>query len=186
MERTTARGPGGVRVSGPGAPDGIVGGVNTLIVLRHAKAAHVPGLADRERPLTDRGRQDAERAGETLKRMGLSPDLVLCSPATRTTQTAELALAGLGSTPPVHFDGEIYEAYPDELLELVGRTDGEVSTLLLVGHNPGVHELVMSLALARDDEGFPPGAFAVMETGPWAGLGPGDGRMIGRWNPKDT
>ncbi|GAA3792014.1 histidine phosphatase family protein [Sphaerisporangium flaviroseum] len=157
--------------------------MNTLILLRHAKAAHVPGLADRERPLTDRGEQDAGRAGQALKRMGLSPDLVLCSPSMRTRQTAELALAALAPQAPVHLDSEIYEAYPDELLELIGRTDDEVSTLLLVGHNPGVHELVMNLSLTSD-EAFPPGAFAVLETGAWADLGPGDGRLVSRWNPK--
>ncbi|MFC4589075.1 SixA phosphatase family protein [Sphaerisporangium corydalis] len=159
--------------------------MNTLIVLRHAKAAHTPGLADRERPLTDRGERDAGRAGETLKQMGLCPDLVLCSPSLRTRRTAELALAGLAADAPLQLESEIYEAYPDELLELVGRTDDEVATVLLVGHNPGVHELIMSLTLSRDEDGFPPGAFAVLETGPWAGLGPGDARMLSRWNPKD-
>ncbi|MEU9887275.1 histidine phosphatase family protein [Sphaerisporangium sp. NPDC051017] len=158
--------------------------MNTLIVLRHAKAAHVPGLADRERPLTHRGERDAARAGQTLKAMGLSPDLVLCSPSLRTRQTAELALADLAPAAPLHLESEIYEAYPDELLELIGRTDDDVSTLLLVGHNPGVHELVVNLSLSRDDEGFPPGAFAVLETGGWAGLGPGDARVISRWTPK--
>jgi phosphohistidine phosphatase len=158
--------------------------VNTLILLRHAKAAHVPGLADKERPLTHRGEKDAGRAGATLKRMGLSPGLVLCSPSTRTRQTAELALAALAPDAPVHLENEIYEAYPDELLELICRTDDKVSTLLLVGHNPGVHELIMNLTLSHDD-GFPPGAFAVLETGTWADLGPGDGRLVSRWNPKD-
>ncbi|WP_214409997.1 SixA phosphatase family protein [Sphaerisporangium fuscum] len=159
--------------------------MNTLIVLRHAKAANVPGLADRERPLTDRGERDAGRAGETLKEMGLTPDLVLCSPSVRTRQTAEFVLAGLGADSPVHVESEIYEAYADELLELVGRTDDEVGTLLLVGHNPGVHELVMNLTLTRDDDGFPPGAFAVLETGAWGELGPGDARLLSRWTPKD-
>ncbi|MFB9251401.1 histidine phosphatase family protein [Sphaerisporangium melleum] len=159
--------------------------MNTLIVLRHAKAADLPGLADRERPLTDRGERDAERAGERLKQLGLAPELVLCSPSVRTRRTAELALAGLGSDAPIHFESEIYEAYPDELLELIGRTDGGISTLLLVGHNPGVHELVLNLTLSREDEGYPPGAFSVLETSPWAELGPGDGRLVGRWTPKD-
>ncbi|GII86818.1 phosphohistidine phosphatase [Sphaerisporangium siamense] len=159
--------------------------MNTLIVLRHAKAAQVPGLADRERPLTGRGERDAGRAGRALRSLGLSPDLVLCSPSLRTRQTAELALADLAPSAPLHLESEIYEAYPDELLELVGRTDEDVSTLLLVGHNPGVHELVMNLSLSHDDEGFPPGAFAVLETDGWAGLGPGDGRVVHRWKPRD-
>ncbi|GAA1271738.1 histidine phosphatase family protein [Sphaerisporangium rubeum] len=160
--------------------------MNTLIVLRHAKAAHVPGLADRQRPLTDRGEGDAGRAGDTLKSLGFSPDLVLCSPSERTRRTAELALAELSPDAPVHIETDIYEAYPDELVELIRRTGDEVSTLLLVGHNPGVHELVVSLTLARDLDKFPPGAFAVIETTEaWPDLGPGDGRLTHRWNPKD-
>ncbi|MDH2426736.1 histidine phosphatase family protein [Sphaerisporangium sp. TRM90804] len=159
--------------------------MKTLIALRHAKAANVPGLADRERPLTDRGERDAGRAGETLKRLGLSPGLVLCSPSARTRRTTELALAVLAPDALVRVEHDIYEAYPDELLELVGRVDEEVSTLLLVGHNPGVHEMVAGLTLTSVEEPFPPGSFAVIRTESWAGLGPGDGRLLSRWNPKD-
>ncbi|MEO3811322.1 histidine phosphatase family protein [Sphaerisporangium sp. B11E5] len=160
--------------------------MNTLIVLRHAKAAHVPGLADRQRPLTDRGERDAGRAGEALKALGLSPDLVLCSPSERTRRTAELTLATLAPDAPVQIETDIYEAYPDELVELIRRTGDEVSTLLLVGHNPGALELVVNLTLARDLDKFPPGAYAVIETTEaWTDLGPGDGRLAHRWNPKD-
>lgn len=152
----------------------------TLVVLRHAKAAHIPGLADRERPLTERGRRDAHRMGETLAGLGLRPDLVLCSPSTRTRQTAELALPGAD----VVFEPDIYQAYPDELLTLIRRSDPGVRTLVLVGHNPGVHELVQGLTDAEDDPGFPPGAFAVIEAGgEWAELD--GGRGVVRWSPKD-
>ncbi|GII81234.1 phosphohistidine phosphatase [Sphaerisporangium rufum] len=157
--------------------------VKTLIVLRHAKAAEVPGLADRERPLTGRGERDAGRAGEALRGFGLVPDLVLCSPAARTRRTAELALAVLAGQPPVWTEGEIYQAYADELLDLIGRTGDEVGTLLLVGHNPGVQELVGNLTMTRDGDGFPPGAFAVLRTPGWAALGPGEGRLVTRWAP---
>ncbi|WP_230878440.1 histidine phosphatase family protein [Planomonospora sp. ID67723] len=152
----------------------------TLIVLRHAKAAHTPGLADAERPLTERGENDARRVGETFAALGLRPDLVLCSPAVRTRRTAELALPG----EPVEFERDIYEAYADELLTLLRRTDPEVRTLLLVGHNPAVHELVLELTTRAGDSGFPPGAFAVIETGDeWAELE--SGRAVTRWSPKD-
>jgi phosphohistidine phosphatase len=154
--------------------------MRTLIVLRHAKAAHIPGLADRERPLTERGRRDAHRVGETLAGMDLRPDLVLCSPATRTRQTAELALPGADIT----FEPAIYEAYPDELLTLLRGCGPEVRTLILVGHNPGVHELVQGLTARDGDPGFPPGAFAVIETGdPWSELDTGHGVL--RWSPKE-
>jgi phosphohistidine phosphatase len=161
--------------------------MNTLIVLRHAKAVHVPGMADRERPLTGRGERDAHRAGVVLGDLGLAPDLVLCSPSTRTRQTAELALAEFAAGAPVHHERDIYLAHPDELLGLVQRTDADVRTLLLVGHNPGAHELVLSLTGAGedDDPGFPPGAFAVIETeAGWADLWPGEGRAVSRWSPK--
>jgi phosphohistidine phosphatase len=160
--------------------------VPTLIVLRHAKAVHVAGLADRERPLTARGRRDARRAGEVLGELGFAPDLVLCSPSVRTRQTAELALPEFAPEAPLEFESDIYEAYPDELAELLRRTDPDAGTLLLVGHNPGLQELVLGLTAGDGDAHFRPGAFAVVELAvPWAELGPGDGRLVHRWSPKD-
>lgn len=150
----------------------------TLVVLRHAEAATVPGLADRERPLTARGERDARGAGEALAGLGLRPEVVLCSPALRTRRTAELALPDAD----VRFEAGIYEAYPDELLELLRRSDPEVRTLVLVGHNPGVHELVLGLTGTDGGDGFPPGAFTVLETeDEWIGLGAGRG--VARWAP---
>ncbi|MFF5209982.1 SixA phosphatase family protein [Streptosporangium sp. NPDC000396] len=152
----------------------------TLIVLRHAKAAHILGVADRERPLTERGEHDARRVGKQLTSMSLQPDLVLCSPSKRTKQTAKLALPGAD----IVFEPDIYEAYFDELLDLIRRSDPEVRTLMLVGHNPGVHELVLALTTRDDDPGFPPGAFAVIETeDEWAELDAG--RSVVRWSPKE-
>ncbi|GLW08934.1 phosphohistidine phosphatase [Microtetraspora sp. NBRC 13810] len=155
----------------------------TLIVLRHAKAGEAPGRPDRERPLTERGERDAKLAGVTLRDLGLSPTRVFCSPAVRTRRTAELALAELAPGAPVSFERGIYEAYADELLDLVRAAEPETPTLMLVGHNPGVHELVMGLTGRERDPGFPPGAFAVIESAdPWAELTAG--RASIRWAPK--
>ncbi|MEU6719425.1 histidine phosphatase family protein [Nonomuraea sp. NPDC046802] len=155
--------------------------MRTLIVLRHAKAAHVPGLADRERPLTGRGERDAKRAGDEIRAAGLSPDTILCSPALRTKRTAEIAFPEA----EISYERDIYEAYPDELLELVRRADPEMSTVVLCGHNPGVHEL--ALGLAGGDYVFRPGAFAVIQVdSSWEELGPGEGRLINRWDPKEA
>ncbi|WP_245765623.1 SixA phosphatase family protein [Nonomuraea jiangxiensis] len=155
--------------------------MRTLIVLRHAKAAQVPGLADRERPLTGRGERDAERAGEEIRAAGLAPDLVLCSPALRTRRTAEIAFPAT----EISYEGDIYQAYPDELLELVRRSDPELGTVVLCGHNPGVHEL--ALGLTGGDYTFRPGTFAVIgvESG-WEELSPGEGRLVTRWDPKES
>lgn len=151
----------------------------TLVLLRHAKAVHTPGLTDRERPLTGAGERDARMVGEAIADLGLLPGPVLCSPSVRTRQTAELALPGAD----LRFEPAIYEAYPDELLAVIRRSDPEARTLVLVGHNPGVHELVRELTAADDDAGFPPGAFAVIEVdGEWAELD--TGRELARWSPK--
>ncbi|WP_260478202.1 histidine phosphatase family protein [Nonomuraea sp. WAC 01424] len=154
--------------------------MRTLILLRHAKAAQVPGLADHERPLTDRGERDAARAGDEIRTAGLSPDVVLCSPALRTRRTAELAFPGT----EISYERDIYQAYPDELLELLRRTDPELSTVVLCGHNPAVHEL--ALELGGGDYGFRPGAYAVIQVeAAWVDLSPGEGRLVAHWDPKE-
>jgi phosphohistidine phosphatase len=154
--------------------------VRTLIVLRHAKAAHVPGLDDHERPLTDRGEDDAKRAGEAIRASGMTPDLVLCSPSRRTRQTAELAFPDSA----VDYERDIYLAHPEDLLELLRRTEPDLGTVVLCGHNPGVHEL--ALGLTGGDYGFRPGAYAVIRTGSaWVDLSPGEGHLVTRWDPKE-
>jgi Phosphohistidine phosphatase SixA len=158
-----------------------------LIILRHAKAEQVPGKQDRERALTDRGERDARRAGRVLGELGLVPDLVLCSPARRTRQTAELALAEFAPDATVYHERELYLAAPEELLAVVQRTDPDVGTLLLVGHNPGAHHLFLGLTgtSPEADPGFPTCAFAVVETeAAWEHLWPGEGRAVARWTPK--
>ncbi|GAA0954247.1 SixA phosphatase family protein [Nonomuraea longicatena] len=154
--------------------------MSTLIVLRHAKAAQVPGLADRERPLTDRGERDAARLGVAIRDLGHRPDLVLCSPALRTRRTAELAFPD----DEISFERDIYAAYPDELLELIRLQDPAAATIVLCGHNPGVHEL--ALGLTGGEFGFRPGSFAVVEaTVPWVELSEGEGRLVTHWDPKE-
>lgn len=155
--------------------------MRTLIVLRHAKAAQVLGLADRERPLTGRGERDAKRVGDEIRAAGLQPDVVLCSPSIRTRRTAEIAFPDA----EISYERDIYEAYPEELLELVRRSDPELGTVVLCGHNPGVHEL--ALGLAGGDYVFRPGAFAVIEVeSEWADLYPGEGRLVTLWDPKES
>ncbi|MBP2707254.1 histidine phosphatase family protein [Microbispora sp. RL4-1S] len=159
------------------AANGWPPGARTLVVVRHAKAGDAPGLPDRERPLTGRGERDARNAGDRVR--PLEPDLVVASPSKRTRRTAEL----LGLDAPIEIERDIYEAYPEDLFALIRRTDPAVGTLVLVGHNPGVHELVVSLTRGEVD-GFPPAALAVIElAGPWEEAGPGAGRLVGSFRP---
>lgn len=153
--------------------------MRTLIVLRHAEAEQTPGVSDRDRKLTDRGEVDAERAGKEIRDLGLEPDLVLCSPAQRTRSTAQLALPGVETD----YQPLIYQGMAEELLELVRRAEPERRTVVLCGHNPGVHEL--AIGLAGGDYGFRPGSFAVIETdSEWSDLSPGEGRLVMLWDPK--
>jgi Phosphohistidine phosphatase SixA len=155
----------------------------TLVVLRHAKSAWPDGVRDHERPLAARGRRDAPAAGRALAGADLLPDLVLCSTAVRARQTWEAAAEQWGTPPPVRLEGRLYGADVPELLEAVREVPEHVRTLLLVGHNPGLEELVLELAgeglddsLAQVRTKFPTSAVAVLvwHGSSWHELGPGD------------
>ncbi|WP_066360821.1 SixA phosphatase family protein [Herbidospora mongoliensis] len=149
-----------------------------LIVLRHAKAEHTPGVLDYDRVLTERGERNAREAGELIAK--LAPDLIVSSPSARTRLTAELL--GLADV-PIAFERDVYEAYTDDLVAILRRIDPEVGTLVLVGHNPSVHDLVVQLA-GPETEAFKPGAFAVIELpGPWEELDPGTGTLVDGHQP---
>lgn len=138
-----------------------------LIVLRHAKAASPLGVADVDRPLADRGRRDAAAVGDELRSTGDLPDLVVCSPALRTVQTQQL----LGLDAPVELEPRVYDNDVRVLLEVLREQSEDVGALLLIGHNPSLHELVETLSGQRRD-GFPTAAMAVIDiAGPWAQLG---------------
>ncbi|MGI5452909.1 SixA phosphatase family protein [Streptomyces sp. CA-249302] len=158
------------------------GPLRRLVVLRHAKSAWPTGVADHERPLAPRGRRDAPAAGRALAEADCLPDLALCSTAVRARQTWELAAGQWGTPPPVRRDRRLYGAEADELLDVVHEVSPEVETLLLVGHNPGLEELVLELAGDGLDDAldqvrlkFPTSAIAVLAwhgTG-WETLAPG-------------
>jgi phosphohistidine phosphatase len=158
------------------------GPLRRLVVLRHAKSAWPEGVEDHRRPLGRRGLRDAPAAGRALAEADCLPDLALCSTAVRARRTWELASAEWGTPPPVRYDRRLYAAGVPELLEVVRETPPEVETLLLVGHNPGLEELVLEVArdglddaLDRVRTKFPTSAIAVLSwrgTG-WPALGPG-------------
>ncbi|MET8752697.1 histidine phosphatase family protein [Streptomyces sp. NPDC004667] len=168
-----------------------------LVLLRHAKSAW-PEVADHERPLGPRGLRDAPAAGRWLRDAGCVPALVICSTARRTRETWALAAGQLGTKVPVRYDERVYAAEPEELLEVVSEVPGDVGTLLLVGHNPGLEELAISLArkavAAADTEAierlsrkFPTSAIAVLACPvPWQELAPGSARLTDFTVPRGT
>ncbi|QJT00293.1 histidine phosphatase family protein [Streptomyces asoensis] len=164
-----------------------------LVVLRHAKSAWPDGVPDHERPLAPRGLRDAPAAGRALAEAGCVPDLALCSTAARARGTWELAAAEWHTPAPVRFDPRLYGADVHELLEVVHETPAEVGTLLLVGHNPGLEELVLDLAgdgpadaLDEVRLKFPTSAIAVLTWyGPgWRSLTPGTALLTSMTVPR--
>jgi phosphohistidine phosphatase len=116
----------------------------TLIVLRHAKSSWQTTEADHRRPLSERGERDAVAAGEILADFDL--DVVLASTATRVQLTWENAEAGGAECDDVRYFEGIYHAWPDELLAMVQGLPESDTTVLLIGHQPTLSELVLSLA----------------------------------------
>jgi phosphohistidine phosphatase len=156
-----------------------------LILLRHAKAAPQGEMADEERPLADRGRQDMPAIAAFVASRALIPDLALVSPAIRTRETWDLLAAGLPSTPTHRLEPRLYAASADRILYLVRETRAETRTLMLVGHNPGLEDLARLLsgsgetdALIRFGGAMPTASLAAIDlSGNWAGVEPRAGRL---------
>lgn len=146
----------------------------TLIVLRHAKSSWQTPEADLRRPLSDRGQRDAVTAGEVLA--GYELDVVLASSATRVQQTWAAAQKGGASCADVRTSESIYHAWPGELLAEVQRLDETVRTALLIGHQPTLGDLIVTLAepsplVERIDAKFPTAGLAVLTyRGAWKTL----------------
>ena len=154
-----------------------------LILFRHAKAERTaPGSTDHERALTKSGETQSAAMGREIAAHG-PVDLVLCSSARRAKQTWEAAASSVGGAPDVRFSRAIYEA--DSYLPILRQEGGDANTILLVGHNPTMHETALSLTVDFSSaEGailavrFPKGAAAVLDfDGRWAGIGPGQGHL---------
>jgi len=157
------------------------GPLRRLVVLRHAKSAWPVGVDDHDRPLGPRGLRDAPAAGRALAEADCLPDLAFCSTAERARHTWELASAEWGTPPPVRHDSRLYGADVPELRAVVGEAPPDIETLLLVGHNPGLEELVLEMtgdvigdSLEQVRTKFPTSAIAILAWhGDWHDLAPG-------------
>jgi phosphohistidine phosphatase len=143
-------------------------------LLRHAKSSwENAALSDHDRPLAPRGHKAGTRLRRFASDNGVRPELVLCSTALRARATLDLVRPGLG-TPRVELDGSIYLASPDTLLRLLRLLEPTVACVMLVGHNPGLHELACLLA-PPGPEALPTGALVEMhlEIDDWPSAKPG-------------
>jgi phosphohistidine phosphatase len=120
--------------------------MNMLHLLRHAKSSAKEGIEDHERGLTRRGREAARRVGKHLRATIGAFDLVLCSSARRTRETLDLVLSEFSPRPRCMVEGGLYLAGGERLIERLRRLDARDASVLLIGHNPGIHELALGLA----------------------------------------
>ncbi|MET7639057.1 histidine phosphatase family protein [Streptomyces sp. NPDC005438] len=162
-----------------------------IVILRHAKADW-PEVSDHERPLADRGRKDAPVAGAWLASQDIVPELTLCSTATRARETWKLVAPELPRRPRTVYEDRLYDASLGQLIEVVNEAPEEVNTLMVVGHNPGVHALADALAGSADPDvaarmnrgGFPTSAMAVLTLpGSWKSVEHGAGTLVDYWTP---
>lgn len=155
-----------------------------LILLRHAHAEPAtPGQADLDRPLSPDGAAEAEAAGRWLAEHRLVPDCVLCSPSRRTRETLEAVLGAIGYVEQ-RLEPAVYEATPGTLIALADA-HAQVGRLLIVGHNPGLEQLValMHSGQSGDYRGMPPGAIAVLRLPADAAIEPGIAALDAFWWP---
>ncbi len=166
----------------------------TLTLLRHAKSDWDDSkLADFDRPLAERGLKDAPIMGRAMAANGIAPDLVLCSPAVRTTETWALASEELTAVPETHFEEALYHARPLVLLQRLRAVPNTARHVMLVGHNPGFHAFAAQLVgsgpvklVEAMKSKYPTAGVANIEldVASWSDLAWGDGRLEQFLTPK--
>ncbi len=122
--------------------------MKTLFLVRHAKSSRdEAGLPDRQRPLAERGRHDAPEMGKRLAARPVHPDLILCSPARRALETAQIIARKLDyKSADIVVVERLYAAQANELLTLIHSLDDEFERVMLFGHNPALEELAYHLS----------------------------------------
>lgn len=155
-----------------------------LLILRHGKSDWTTGVDDYDRPLQDRGKRGAQRMAVWLQRQGLMPDYVIASPAERALVTAEKICKAMGmSAKVIKKEKRVYAAGLDDLLEVLADIPKKAKRVLLVGHNPGLEELLLYLSgstniLPEDIKILPTAALArVMMPDRWKNLSSGCARL---------
>jgi phosphohistidine phosphatase len=155
-----------------------------LLLVRHAKATHETGFADFERPLKPSGLQDAAVMAGRLKETGHVPQILVTSPALRTISTANVLSQHL-EVPNAEEILEIYEADQSDLIDIISQLNDRYDFIGLVGHNPGIGQVLYYLTGEVRD--VSPGAIALIEfdTKTWAGTGARTGKLAYYDSPKD-
>jgi phosphohistidine phosphatase len=147
-----------------------------LVVLRHAKSEWPDGVVDHQRPLSARGRREAPVAGRWLNEHIGTIDVAVISPARRAQETWARVAAELDGPPEPRVENRLYPGSVTDLLTLVRELDDEARTVLVIGHNPGLEDLVSELS--RTECLLKTSSIAVLSVpDDWAGLRPGSAAL---------
>jgi phosphohistidine phosphatase len=169
--------------------------MKTLLVLRHAKANQdSPSGLDFDRPLKPRGQKQSLSLGRMIREQGQTVDAIVASPAARVVETLSGLIEGGGASCAPVYDRRIYNASEASLVDVIRETDDKVEHLIVVGHNPGLQQLVLQLA-DRDTgglrgdvaSGFPTASLAKLELAVehWRDVGWHSGRIVNLTRPED-
>lgn len=159
--------------------------MKTLLLLRHAKSSwDQPSLRDFDRPLAARGKRDAPRIGKALRERGPDPELIISSPAARTRATIKAIAASARFEAEIQFEESVYGASSAELRKLIRRLPREKASAMIVGHNPGLEDLVARLT--GKPERMPTAALACIEfqIDRWEDVEDGAGKLAWLLTPK--
>ncbi|MGI9407336.1 MAG: SixA phosphatase family protein, partial [Hyphomicrobiaceae bacterium] len=166
-----------------------------LILFRHAKSDwSANGAKDHERRLAPRGIVSAPLMAAWLHDKGLAPDHILCSTAERTRETLDLALTQWPDKPHVHYDKQLYLSSRDRIVSLIKAHGGGAETLMVIGHNPDMHDLALDLVgpkheaeVAAQIGKYPTASMAVFkfEIDDWSEIAMGSGTLEVFRKPKD-
>ncbi len=161
--------------------------MKTLLILRHAKSSwDNSSLADHDRPLNKRGKRDAPKMGRLLAREDLTPDLIISSTAERALTTAEFVAISADYDNEIQITRQLYHAGPEEYIEVLQQVDDTYRRVMVVGHNPGMEDLVEELG--GQYHRMPTAALVQFELpiDSWADLDEGTtGRLVNIWRPKE-
>lgn len=167
-----------------------------LILLRHAKSTwDDPVARDFDRPLNAKGKRAARAIGRHMRQEGIGFDRAIASPALRVTETIAEVATGYGVDIDPEWDKRIYLALADTLVDIIRETPEDVEALLLVGHNPGMEDLVLTLVPDRDEdetrdrveEKYPTASLAeiVIDAPRWADVAADRGTLARFVRPRD-
>ena len=158
--------------------------MKTLYILRHAEALPDGGAGDFERNLSNNGLATARELGAVMQEKNYAPAMALCSSAKRTRQTLDAVMESLKISKVEH-SKDVYHADVQDLIDLIHRLDDKYESVILIGHNPTVHQLVATLA--ADDSpavpqlmrGYAPGTLSVLHVprASWKDLQPGENKL---------